>query len=141
LIEQQVALQVAQEKQTIDVRVEQDSDIKAIEKLEANRAWCEAEEKRLRLLRERDETYRALLQKWLNLTFGNLHRTSNSTTFFYLVWTPLVIFWSVIITWSLPNAIACPKPDGICHNTRMLALSFREQVTVIPKFLSKLLGY
>jgi hypothetical protein len=33
------------------------------------------------------------------------------------MWTPTVIFWSVIITWSVPTAITCPKPDGICHNT------------------------
>lgn len=135
MIDHQVAEQVAQEKQTINIRVEQDSDTKAIEKLKASRAWSEAEEKRLKLLSERDETYRALLQKWLSLIFGNLHRASNEITFFYLVWTPLVIFWSVIITWSIPSVIACPKPDGICHNTRMLALSFREQVTAIPKFL------
>lgn len=85
-----------------------------------------------------DEARRDRLQKWLKWSFGNLHRISNSTTFLFLVWTPLVIFWSVVITMSVPVAVACPKPEGICHNTRKLALTFREQITAIPKVLPKL---
>lgn len=134
-----VTEKVEQEKQTIDVRVEQNSEAKAVKKLKASRAWATAEEKRRELLKQRNEFYRAQLQQWLNWIFGNLHRASNKTTFYYLVWTPTIIFWTVMITLAVPTKLACPKPDGICHNTRMLALSLRSQVTAIPRFvLSKL---
>lgn len=134
-----VTEKVEQEKQTIDVRVEQDSNAKAVKKLKASHAWAAAEEKRRELLKQRNEFYRVQFQKWLNWTFGNLHRASNRTTFYYLVWTPTIIFWTAMIVSAVPNAIACPKPDGICHNTRMMALSLRTQVTAIPRFfVSKL---
>lgn len=109
-------------------------------KLQASLEWTAAEEKRIKRIKERNETLRAQLQKWLDLTFGNLHRASNRTTFFYLAWTPLVIFWTVIVTMAVPTAIACPKPDGICHNTRMLALSARQHVEAVPKVLLSKLG-
>ena len=106
-----------------------------MQKLQASLEWTAAEEKRIKRIKERNETRSAQLQKWLDLTFGNLHRASNKTTFFYLAWPPLVIFWSVIITAAVPTAIACPKPDGICHNTRMLALEAKKTVVQLPQLL------
>lgn len=94
----------------------------------------------LAVQKREDEARRAQLQKWLGWTFGNLHRASNGTTFFYLAWTPLVIFWSVIVTMAVPTAVACPKPDGICHASRMLALSVRQQAEAVPRFLLSKLG-
>uniref|UniRef100_UPI003593FA62 hypothetical protein n=1 Tax=Nostoc sp. TaxID=1180 RepID=UPI003593FA62 len=61
-------------------------------------------------------------QLWLKWTFGTLHRASNRTTFYYLVWTPLVIFYCAIAFMGMPTAVLCPKPKGVCHNLRVLAL-------------------
>ncbi len=114
--------------------------MKALELLKTNEQWLQQKEDRIRLMQKNSEVLREQLQRWLNWTFSNLHRTSNSTTFFYLAWTPLVIFWSVIITWGVPTKLACPKPDGICHNTRMMALSAKK-VMLLPKdILSKFAG-
>ncbi len=61
-------------------------------------------------------------QMWLKWTVGNLHKASNRTTFFYLVWTPLVVFYSAIAFMGMPVAVACPKENGVCHNLRVLAV-------------------
>ncbi len=122
------------------MRVAKDASVKALELLKTNEQWLQQKENRIRLMQKNSELLREQLQKWLNWTFGSLHRASNGTTFFYLVWTPLVIFWSVIITWGVPTKLACPKPDGICHNTRMMALSAKK-VMLLPKdILSKFAG-
>ncbi len=135
-----VAQEVEQEKQTIDVRLERDSNTKAMQKLQASRAWAMAEAKRIELIKQRNDVCRTQLQKWLSWTLGNMHQASNGTTFFYLVWTPIVIFWSVMIAMAVPAAVACRQPDGICHQTRVLALNLRKQVTAIPQFLLSKLG-
>ena len=75
-----------------------------------------------------DEASRERWQMWLKWTIGNLHKASNRTTFFYLVWTPLVIFYCAIAFMGMPVAVACPKPNGICHNLRVMALETRRTV-------------
>jgi hypothetical protein len=135
-----VAQEVEQEKQTIDLRVERDSNTKAIQKLQASRAWAMAQAKRLELIKQRNEACRTQLQKWLSWTLGNMHRASNGTTFFYLVWTPIVVFWSVMIAMAVPTAVACPQPDGICHRTRVLALEAKKVVLLPQMLMGKLIG-
>jgi len=61
-------------------------------------------------------------QMWLKWTFGTLHRTSNRTTFFYLAWTPMVIFYCAIAFMGMPTAVVCPKENGLCRNLRVVAL-------------------
>jgi hypothetical protein len=80
------------------------------------RAKAIAQEQRL------DKARMERWQMWLKWTFGTLHRASNRITFFYLLWTPLVIFYSAISFMGMPTAVLCPKPDGVCHNLRVMAL-------------------
>lgn len=84
-----------------------------------------------------DEAKRQRWQLWLKWTVGNLHKASNRTTFFYLVWTPLVIFYCAIAFMGMPVAVACPKPDGVCHNLRVMAV----ETKLLPQVLwNKLTG-
>ena len=80
------------------------------------RAKAIAQEQRL------DKAKMERWQMWLKWTFGTLHRASNRITFFYLLWTPLVIFYSAIAFMGMPTAVLCPKPNGVCHNLRVMAL-------------------
>ena len=122
------------------LRVERDSDMKAIQKLQASRAWAMAQAKRIELIKQRNEVCRTQLQKWLSWTLGNMHRASNGTTFFYLIWTPIVIFWSVMIAMAAPTTVACPQPDGICRHGRVLALEAKKAVLLPHLLLSRLTG-
>lgn len=81
-----------------------------------------------------DEAWQQRWQLWLKWTVGTLHRASNRTTFFYLVWTPLVIFYCAIAFMGMPTAVICPKPDGVCHNLRVMALETRKTVS-LPQVL------
>jgi ATP-dependent protease HslVU (ClpYQ) ATPase subunit len=67
LVDNLVTEKVEQEKQTIDVRVEQYSEAKAVKKLKASRAWAEAEEKRRELLKQRNEFYRSSVAEMVEL--------------------------------------------------------------------------
>jgi hypothetical protein len=91
--------------------------------------------KAIAIAKRSDEVRREQWQKWLNWTFGNLHRASNRNTFFYLLWTSLVIFYCAIFFMGMPDAVACREPNGICHNLRVFALYIKEQVTSVPQFL------
>lgn len=85
--------------------------------------------------KEEDKARMERLQNWLDWTLGNLHRVSNSTTFLYIFWTPMVIFWSVIISMALPSSVACPKSNSICHHARALGLSAKNAVLWLPSSL------
>lgn len=87
------------------------------------------------LAKRSDEARREQWQKWLNWTLGNLHRASNRNTFFYLLWTSLVIFYCAIFFMGMPTAVACPQHNGICHNLRIFALYVKEQIIAIPRLL------
>ena len=65
---------------------------------------------------------------WLKWTFGTLHRASNRITFFYLLWTPMVIFYSAVAFMGMPTAVLCPKPNGICQNLRVMAVETKKTV-------------
>jgi len=85
-----------------------------------------------------DEVWRQRWQLWLKWTLGNLHKASNRTTFFYLVWTPLVAFYCAIAFMGMPVAVACAKPDGVCHNLRVMALETRKAVLLPQMWWEKL---
>lgn len=140
MVAEQVEHQLAIERKTIDVRVDKDALVKALQLLKTNEQWLQQKEDRLLLMQKNSSFLREQLQRWLNWSFQNLHRASNGTTFFYLIWTPLVIFWSVIITWGVPTKLACPKPDGICHNTRMAALEAKKVMLLPSIIVSKFTG-
>ncbi|WP_144405747.1 hypothetical protein [Aliterella atlantica] len=59
-----------------------------------------------------------------------MHPAYNRITFFYLVWTPLVIFYCAIAFMGMPVAVACAKPDGVCHNLRVIALETKKTVSL-----------
>jgi hypothetical protein len=86
-----------------------------------------------------DEAWRQRLQLWLLWTIGNLHKASNRTTFFYLVWTPLVAFYCAIAFMGMPVAVACAKPDGVCHNLRVMALETRKTMLLPRVWWDKLM--
>jgi hypothetical protein len=86
-----------------------------------------------------DEAWRQRWQLWLKWTVGNLHKASNRTTFFYLVWTPLVAFYCAIAFMGMPVAVACAKPDGVCHNLRVIALETRKTVLLPQVWWDKLM--
>ena len=88
------------------------------------RAKAIAQEQRL------DKARMERWQMWLKWTFGTLHRASNRITFFYLLWTPLVIFYSAIAFIGMPTAVLCPEPNGICHNMRVLSLEVKKTLTL-----------
>ena len=67
-------------------------------------------------------------QMWLKWTFGTLHRASNRITFFYLLWTPMVIFYSAITFMGMPTAVLCPKPNGVCQTLRVMAVETKKTV-------------
>ena len=92
------------------------------------RAKAIAQEQRL------DKARMERWQMWLKWTVGNLHKASNRTTFFYLVWTPLVVFYCAIAFMGMPIAVACAKPDGVCHNLRVMALETRKTM-LLPQVL------
>ena len=77
-----------------------------------------------------DEARMERWRLWLKWTFGNLHRASNRITFFYLLWTPLVMFYSAVAFMGMPTAVLCDKPNGICHNMRVLSLEARKTLTL-----------
>jgi len=85
-----------------------------------------------------DEARRQRWQMWLKWTIGNLHKASNRTTFFYLVWTPLVIFYCAIAFIRMPVAVACAKPDGVCHHLRVMALETRKTMLLPQVWVDKL---
>ncbi len=92
------------------------------------RAKAIAQEQRL------DKARMERWQMWLKWTVGNLHKASNRTTFFYFVWTPLVVFYCAIAFMGMPVAVACPKANGVCHNLRVMALETRKTV-LLPQVL------
>ena len=75
-----------------------------------------------------DEARAERWQMWLKWTFGTLHRASNRITFFYLLWTPMVIFYSAITFMGMPTAVLCPKPNGVCQNLRVMAVETQKTV-------------
>lgn len=107
----------------------------ALEELQSNQQWLAQKEHRIQLLHKHSEERLLQTQKWLNLIGSNFRRTFNSTTFFYLGWTSAVIFWTVIITMAVPNAVACPMPNGICHQARVMGLSARKAAFWLPNLL------
>jgi hypothetical protein len=38
---------------------------------------------------------------------------------------------------GMPTAVLCPKPNGICHNLRVLALETRKTVALLPELWEK----
>lgn len=104
---------VEQEKRTIDLRVEQASDAKALELLKTNQQWVQSQAKRLQLFKQRNEQYR----QWLTWLFYLIGRNLN-TWMFFVVWTVAIGTWGWIGGINTPNGIFCPTRSSLCYSAR-----------------------
>ena len=109
--------ELALERRTINIRIEQESDDKAQRKaaqlLKANIHWNQSEEVRLKLVeRQREDT-----RKWLMSLFTMLKRNAN-TWIFFIGWTSSMVIWGWLGGLNTPVGITCHTRASLCYSLR-----------------------
>ncbi len=116
-----VEQQLAEERHTIDIRIDQSLALKApqlaAQMVKDNQDWVATERERIQLEYENDERKR----KWLNWFLGVVGRSANTTVFFVL-WGVVTAGWGWAGGINTPMKITCSTRTSLCYQVRIRAV-------------------
>ena len=116
--EWRVESELALERRTINIRIEQESDQKgqqiAHQRLTKNKEWILSEQQRLQLVERRGEDTR----RWLNWLFSIVRRSAN-TWIFFIGWTVSIAAWGWVGGINTPVGIICSTRESLCYSARV----------------------